>query len=339
MNILVTGGCGFIGTNFLRHMLNESSCTLINLDKLTYAGNPRNLTSINEEYGGKRYFFEHGDICDSLLIPELLNKYSIDFVVNFAAESHVDRSITDPDVFIRSNIQGTYNLLEAARRKGIKKFIQISTDEVYGSLGSKGRFTENTPLAPNSPYSASKAAADLLCRSFHRTYDFPVIITRCSNNYGPFQFPEKLIPLSFMRALKDLPIPLYGSGENVRDWIHVNDHCRGIELCISKADPGSVYNFGGDSEYKNLEIIRKILEIMGKPDDLIHFVKDRPGHDLRYAMDFTLATRELGFMPEVGFAEGLEKTIDWYLNNQDWVECIQSGEYLRFTELWYKERV
>ncbi len=338
MNILVTGGCGFIGTNFLRHMLNESTGILINLDKLTYAGNLQNLTSINEEYGGKRYFFEHADICDPLLIPELLDKYSIDIVVNFAAESHVDRSISEPDLFIRSNIQGTYNLLEAARRKGIKKFIQISTDEVYGSLGPEGRFTEKSPHAPNSPYAASKAAADLLCRAFHKTYDFPVVITRCSNNYGPFQFPEKLIPLSFMRALKDLPIPLYGSGENVRDWIHVNDHCRGIELCINKADPGSVYNFGGGSEYKNLEIIRKILEIMGKPNDLIRFVKDRPGHDLRYAMDFSLATRELGFMPEVEFAEGLEMTIDWYLNNQDWVDCIQSGEYLRFTELWYKER-
>lgn len=338
MNILVTGGCGFIGTNFIYFMLNESQHTLINLDKLTYAGNLENLKSVEERYSGTRYFFEHGDICDADLVPELLRKYSIDVIVNFAAESHVDRSINEPGMFIQSNTQGTYNLLESSRQVGIKKFIQISTDEVYGSLGPQGSFKEDSPLAPNSPYAASKASADLLCRAFFKTYDFPVTITRCSNNYGPFQFPEKLVPLTFLRARENQGIPVYGQGENIRDWIYVSDHCRGIKLCIEKAGPGSIYNFGGNAEYKNLQVIKKILDIMGKSHKLIKFVQDRPGHDLRYAMDFTLAKEELGFEPSVKFSEGLELTINWYLNNNKWVDSIKSGDYIRFMDKWYKER-
>jgi len=338
MNILVTGGCGFIGSNFIYFMLNESRHTLINLDKLTYAGNPENLRSVEERYSGSRYYFEHGDICDPELVPELLKKYSIDAVVNFAAESHVDRSINEPGMFIHSNIQGTYNLLECSRQAGIKKFIQVSTDEVYGSLGPQGSFREDSPLAPNSPYAASKASADLLCRAFFKTYDLPVTITRCSNNYGPFQFPEKLIPLTFLRARDNKSIPVYGQGENIRDWIYVSDHCRGINLCIEKARPGSIYNFGGNAEYKNLDVIKKILDIMGKSHKLIRFVQDRPGHDLRYAMDFTLGKKELGFEPSVKFTEGLELTIKWYLNNNKWVDSIKSGDYIRFMERWYKER-
>ncbi|WP_291319463.1 dTDP-glucose 4,6-dehydratase [Desulfonatronospira sp.] len=338
MNILVTGGCGFIGSNFIYFMLNESRHTLINLDKLTYAGNPENLRSVEERYSGTRYYFEHGDICDPDLVPELLQKYSIDVIVNFAAESHVDRSISEPGMFIQSNTQGTYNLLESARQVGIRKFIQVSTDEVYGSLGPQGSFNEDSPLAPNSPYAASKASADLLCRAFFKTYGFPVTITRCSNNYGPFQFPEKLVPLTFLRAKHNESIPVYGQGENIRDWIYVSDHCRGIKLCIEKASPGSTYNFGGNAEYKNLDIIKKILDIMGKSHKLIRFVQDRPGHDLRYAMDFTLAAKELGFEPSVKFTEGLELTINWYLNNNQWVDSIKSGDYIRFMDQWYKER-
>lgn len=327
MNILVTGGCGFIGTNFIYYMLHEHDHVLINLDRLTYAGNPGNLASVEKRYGGNRYFFEKGDICDPIKVREILDKYSIDVVVNFAAESHVDRSIAEPGRFIESNINGTYNLLEQSRNANIKRFIQISTDEVYGSLGPTGFFTEASPLAPNSPYAASKASADLLCRSFHQTYSMPVIITRCSNNYGPFQFPEKLVPLTFLQASEDRSVQVYGSGSNIRDWIYVSDHCRGIDLCMLKGKPGAIYNFGGDAECSNLEVIKKILDVMGKSHKLIKFVQDRPGHDLRYAMDYTRAREELGFEPQIKFSEGLELTINWYLKNQGWVESITSGRY------------
>ncbi|WP_028575455.1 dTDP-glucose 4,6-dehydratase [Desulfonatronovibrio hydrogenovorans] len=338
MNILVTGGCGFIGTNFIYYMLHEHDHTIINLDKLTYAGNLKNLISVEGRYNGQRYFFEKGDICDTPQVMNILKEYEIDAVVNFAAESHVDRSISAPDQFIESNIQGTYSLLTASSKAGIKRFIQVSTDEVYGSLGPEGLFTEESPLAPNSPYAASKASADLLCRSFFKTYGFPVIVTRCSNNYGPFQFPEKLVPLSFLRAKEDRPVPVYGTGSNVRDWIYVSDHCRGIDLCLRKGRPGAIYNFGGDAEYENLDVIKKILDIMGKSYKLIKFVKDRPGHDQRYAMDYSLAKDELGFEPQVRFSEGLELTINWYLKNEEWVDGIKSGEYIEFMEKWYKER-
>lgn len=336
MNILVTGGCGFIGTNFIYYMLHETGHVLVNLDKLTYAGNLQNLVSVEERYGGKRYFFQHGDICDAFLVQDMLKDYDIDVIVNFAAESHVDRSISSPGQFIESNIHGTYNLLENSRKTGLKMFIQISTDEVYGSLGPEGMFTEASPLAPNSPYAASKASADLLCRSFQKSYDFPVIITRCSNNYGPFQLPEKLVPLSFLRAREDRMVPVYGEGLNIRDWIYVSDHCRGIALCLDKGKPGSTYNFGGSAEYRNIDVVKKILDIMGKSYKLIKFVKDRPGHDLRYAVDYSLAKEELGFEPSVKFIQGLELTVNWYLKNDNWVDGVQSLEYTDFMESWYR---
>lgn len=336
MNILITGGCGFIGTNFIYYMLHETDHDLINLDKLTYAGNLQNLTSVEERYGGKRYFFEKGDICDNSLIQKILHEYDIDIIVNFAAESHADKSINAPDQFIESNIHGAYNLLELSRKHKIKKFIQISTDEVYGSLDAEGLFTEDSPLAPNTPYGASKASADLLCRSFFKSYDFPVIITRCSNNYGPFQFPEKLVPLTFLRAREDRSVPVYGDGSNIRDWIYVSDHCRGINLCLEQGKPGAIYHFGGNAEYQNLDVIKKILDVMGKSHKLIKFVKDRPGHDHRYAMDYSLASDELGFEPGVRFTEGLELTINWYLKNDQWVDGVKSKEYSDFMESWYR---
>ncbi|WP_045214930.1 dTDP-glucose 4,6-dehydratase [Desulfonatronovibrio magnus] len=336
MNILVTGGCGFIGTNFIYFMLHENSHVIVNLDKLTYAGNPENLISVEERYGGKNYFFEKGDICDRETVQNILNKYDIDIIVNFAAESHADRSISAPDQFIDSNIHGTYTLLEMARKSGIKKFVQISSDEVYGSLGSEGVFQENSALAPNSPYAASKASADLLCRSFYKSYNLPVSTIRCSNNYGPFQFPEKLVPLTFLRAREDRSVPVYGDGSNIRDWIYVSDNCRGIYLCIEKGRPGAVYNLGGDAEYKNLDVVKKILDVMGKSHKLIKFIQDRPGHDHRYAIDHSLAAKELGFKPGVRFTEGLELTINWYLKNEEWVDGIKSKESSELMQSWYR---
>jgi len=339
MNILVTGGCGFIGSNFIYYLFEHySDVKVINLDKLTYAGNLKNLVPIEKKYGDKRYFFIRGCIADRELVPEILKKFQIDAVINFAAESHVDRSINDPAPFITTNINGTQNLLEASRQAGIKRFIQVSTDEVYGSLGPEGLFSEETPLAPNSPYSASKAAADLLARAYYKTYGFPVIITRCSNNYGPFQFPEKLIPLAFLKARQDESIPIYGDGQNVRDWIYVLDHCQGVDLALQKGKIGRVYNFGGNAEKPNLEVVKAILDFLGKPHTLLKFVQDRPGHDRRYAMDFSLATRELGFKPSVDFKKGLELTLNWYLEHQDWISEVQSGEYQNFMRNWYKDR-
>ncbi len=314
MKLLVTGGAGFIGTNFIHYIINNYVDQVINLDKLTYAGNLDNLKKIKDN---SRYTFVKGDIADRSLVEKLVS-CGVDTIINFAAESHVDRSIEDPSIFIKTNVQGTQVLLEAAKEHNIKRFIQISTDEVYGSLGSSGYFTEESPLAPNSPYSASKAGADLMVRAYHHTYDLPVSITRCSNNYGPYQYPEKLIPLFVTNALEDKSLPLYGDGQNIRDWIHVRDHCRAIDLVMREGRVGEIYNIGGNNERTNLEITEEILKVLGKPVDLIEFVQDRPGHDRRYAVDSDKIQRELGWKPEYDFSEGLRKTVEWYSNNRDW---------------------
>lgn len=338
MRLLVTGGCGFIGANFLYAMRQRHpDWTLVNLDKLTYAGNLGSLRALEAE-AGPAYVFIHGDICDRELVSGLLTAHNIDAVVNFAAESHVDRSIDDPSPFVTTNVLGAQNVLDCARRAGIKRVVHVSTDEVYGSLGPTGQFHEDTPLAPNSPYSASKAGADLMARAYHETYGQDVIVTRCSNNYGPFQFPEKLIPLMYTKATRSEPLPVYGDGQNVRDWIFVDDHCRGIELALLHGRAGAVYNFGGAAEMPNLEVVRTILRLTGQTDTLIRFVADRPGHDRRYAMNFDLAARELGFAPSVTFAEGMERTIAWYQANSVWLDEVQSGAYLKFMDRWYKER-
>jgi len=338
MRLLVTGGCGFIGANFLYAMRQRHpDWKLVNLDKLTYAGNLGSLRALEAE-AGSAYVFAHGDICDRDFVSALLTEHTIDAVVNFAAESHVDRSIDDPSPFVVTNVLGAQNVLDCARRAGIPRVVHVSTDEVYGSLGSTGQFHEDTPLAPNSPYSASKAGADLLARAYHETYGQDVVVTRCSNNYGPFQFPEKLIPLMYTKAIRGEHLPVYGDGQNVRDWIFVDDHCRGIELALLKGRSGAVYNFGGAAEMPNLEVVRTILRLTGQNDTLIRFVTDRPGHDRRYAMNFDLAARELGFAPSVTFAEGMSRTIAWYQANSVWLDEVQSGAYLRFMDRWYKER-
>ena len=340
MKLLVTGGCGFIGSNFVRYALDHApESVVINYDKLTYAGNLANLADIVEIYGASRYTFIHADIADPEAVRAALAAHKPDAIINFAAESHVDRSIHDPSPFVTTNILGTQILIQAAKAAGIPRFIQISTDEVYGSLGPEGLFTENTPLAPRSPYSASKAGADLLVQAFVHTFDYPAIITRCSNNYGPYQFPEKLIPLMFSQAMANEPLPVYGDGLNVRDWIHVRDHCRGIFLALNKGRAGSVYNFGGAAERTNLQVVEAILRTLGKAPDLIRFVKDRPGHDRRYAIDFSLAASELGFAPSCTFEDGLKETLDWYKVNLEWLEQIKSGAYLKFMDAWYKERL
>jgi dTDP-glucose 4,6-dehydratase len=341
MRLLVTGGCGFIGANYL-HLLfeqNDQDLVVVNFDKLTYAGNPLNVKAIEDAHANRRYFFVRGDIADLGAVEKALDEHAIDAVVNFAAETHVDRSITDPAPFITTNVLGTQNLIEACRRRNIARFVHVSTDEVYGSLGPEGKFTETTPLEPNSPYSASKAAADLLVRAYVHTYDFPAVVTRCSNNYGPYQFPEKLIPLMYVNACNNQPLPVYGDGLNVRDWIYVRDHCRGVDLALRQGKPGRVYNFGGDAEMANIDVVKTILKTLGKPESLIRFVKDRPGHDRRYAMDFSLARRELGFTPEYDFARGIAETLAWYHDNPDWIASIQSGAYREFMSKWYGERV
>ncbi len=338
MRLLVTGGCGFIGTNFLYLMRQRHpDWTLVNLDKLTYAGNLANLRALEAE-AGPNYSFVHGDIGDRELVARILKDQAIDAVVNFAAESHVDRSIDDPSPFVVTNVLGAQNILDCARRAGTKRVVHVSTDEVYGTLGPTGQFTEDTPLAPNSPYSASKAGADMLARAYHETYGQDVVVTRCSNNYGPYQFPEKLIPLMYCKATAGQPLPVYGDGLNVRDWIYVDDHCLGVELALTKGRAGAVYNFGGAAEMPNIEVVRLILKLTGKDESLIGYVKDRPGHDRRYAMNFDLAARELGFAPSVTFAQGLERTVDWYKQNAPWLEEVQSGAYLKFMERWYGGR-
>ena len=333
--ILVTGGCGFIGSNFVHYLLRNYDYKIISVDKLTYAGNLENLSDISDH---PNYEFVRGDIIDKALIEGLVSK-GIDAVINFAAESHVDRSIEDPRTFIETNVLGTQVLLEAARKYGILRFIQISTDEVYGSLGPRGSFKEMSPLAPNSPYSASKTAADLLVRAYYKTYGLATIITRCSNNYGPYQFPEKLIPLMITNALENKPLPVYGDGMNVRDWIHVEDHCKAIDLIIHRGREGEVYNIGGNNELPNIEIVKIILKRLNKPESLIKFVEDRPGHDLRYAIDSDKLRDELGWDVMYPFEEGIDLTVRWYVEHQDWWEKIKSGEYLSYYEKIYGHRL
>ncbi len=332
-NLLVTGGAGFIGSNFIRHILStRDDIRVINLDKLTYAGNLENLKEIQTN---KNYSFVKGDIANSELVDYLFTKYKIKDVINFAAESHVDRSILGSGVFYQTNVIGTNVLLEAARRYEVDRFVQISTDEVYGSLGKTGLFTEKTSIQPNSPYSSSKAAADLMALSFEHTYGLPVVVTRCSNNYGPLQFPEKLIPLMIINALNDKKLPVYGDGLNVRDWIYVIDHNRAVESVWEKGKVGEVYNIGASQEMTNIEIIKLILKSLGKSEDLIEYVKDRPGHDRRYAIDSTKIQSELGWKPEYRFEEAIEATIKWYLDNKEWWERIISGEYQEFYKKQY----
>ncbi len=345
MRILVTGGCGFIGSNFLHLIFGKDSGLaqapelVLNLDKLTYAGNLENVRELEDKYASQgRYVFQHGDITDLLQVERLLFENKIEAVVNFAAETHVDRSIDDPAPFVNTNVMGTQVLLSACLRAGVKRFVQVSTDEVYGSLGPEGLFTEQTPLDPSSPYSASKAGGDLLALAFGRTYGLDVRITRCSNNYGPYQFPEKLIPLMFLKAGRDESLPVYGDGLNVRDWIHVSDHCRGVLLTLLKGKPGAVYNFGGSAERTNMDVVSIILEALGKPKSLIKYVKDRPGHDRRYAMDWSLAAEELGYAPRWSFEDGIKDTIKWYQEHQGWLSGIESGAYLEFMCKWYGDR-
>jgi dTDP-glucose 4,6-dehydratase len=321
--VLVTGGCGFIGCNFLRQVIFEWPETeWVNLDALTYAGRLENT----EDFANARnYRFVRGGIEDGPLVDDLLSE-GFDAVVNFAAESHVDRSILGPRVFLETNVLGTQNLLEAARHHGVGRFVQVSTDEVYGSLGPDDPpFTEESPLEPNSPYAASKASADLVCRAYHETYGMPVIVTRCSNNYGPFQFPEKLIPSFIRNAMRDSPVPLYGDGLNVRDWLHVEDHCRAIALVLDRGNPGEIYNIGGENERTNLQITEFILKVLGKPLGLISYVTDRPGHDRRYAIDSSHLQRSLGWRPDHTFETGIQRTIDWYTENTEWAFKVTAG--------------
>ncbi len=319
MNILVTGGAGFIGSCFVRHMLNKyPDYKIINLDALTYAGNIENLDDVKDN---PNYMFVHGNICDKKLAQELISQ--VDCVVNFAAESHVDRSITGPEIFIETNVKGTLNLLQTAKEMGVDRYLQVSTDEVYGSLGKTGYFYETTPISPNSPYSASKASADMLVRAYYETYKLPVLPTRCSNNYGPYQYPEKLIPFFISKLLRGEKVPVYGDGLNVRDWLYVYDHCNAIDTVLHKGKVGEVYNIGGHNEKTNMEITHLILNAMGKDENSIEYVQDRLGHDRRYAISNDKITSELGWQPSLTFEEGIKITIDWYLNNQEWIRNIE----------------
>ena len=334
--ILVTGGAGFIGSNFVRMVLSEQSdCYVVNLDKLTYAGNLENLTGFLDHPNHK---FIKGDICDGTLVEKIIDEHQIDAIINFAAESHVDRSITEPKLFIETNVTGTLMLLEAARDKKLERFIQISTDEVYGALGPEGKFSEETRLSPNSPYSASKAAADHLVRAFGHTWGVKYNITRCSNNYGPYQFPEKLIPLMINNALNDKELPIYGDGLYVRDWLYVYDHCTAVWKVLAEAPPGEIYNIGGCNEKKNLDVVRLILGRLGKPESFIKHVTDRPGHDRRYAIDATKIITELDWKPSVTFEEGINKTIDWYIQNHKWLSNVVSGDYQKYYDSMYSNR-
>ncbi len=338
MKILVTGGCGFIGSNFIRYFLQSyPSDTLINVDKLTYAGNVENLSDISQS---PHYHFIRADVTDAPRMEGLINE-GLDAIINFAAESHVDRSIEDPSAFMKTNVFGTFVLLEAIRKVFPKqriRFVHISTDEVYGSLGGIGAFTEETPLAPNSPYSASKSASDMLVRAYHRTYGLPTVITRSSNNFGPYQFPEKLIPLMISNAIEGKEVPIYGDGMYVRDWIYVEDHCRALDTVLRHGREGEVYNIGGRSERPNLVVAQTVLDRLGKPHSLIRFVADRPGHDRRYAIDFSKIGRELGWKPTVSFEEGIGRTIEWYLTHREWWKKIKTGEYLEYYNRMYKNR-
>jgi dTDP-glucose 4,6-dehydratase len=335
--ILVTGGAGFIGANFVKKLLATGKfARVVNLDALTYAGN---LESLRDVEGRSEYAFERADLADRAAVEGVFERHSIDLVAHLAAESHVDRSILDPGVFVQTNVLGTQNLLDCARAAGVERFLEVSTDEVYGTLGSEGAFTEETPLAPNSPYSASKAAADLLARAAFHTHGFPVITTRCSNNYGPYQFPEKLIPLMLTNALADQPLPVYGDGKNVRDWLYVEDHCEALLVALERGVPGEVYNIGGNCELENLTVVRTLLRCVGKSEDLIRFVRDRPGHDRRYAIDARKIRAELGWTPRWNFEDGLSHTIRWYREHGDWVERVKSGAYRKYYEEQYGDRI
>ena len=349
MNVLITGGAGFIGSNFLNLLVpRHENYNFVNLDKLTYAANPLNLNKLE---ASSNYSFELADAEDYNRVVEVFEKHQPELVVHFAAESHVDRSILGPAEFVQANVIGTFNLLEACRKywddyKG-KKFIQVSTDEVYGSLPETGYFTEKTAYDPSSPYSASKASADHFVRAYHRTYGMPTVITNCSNNYGPYQFPEKLIPLMILNALAGKPLPVYGKGENVRDWLYVEDHCNALWEVVQKGEPGETYNIGGNNEWKNIDVVKEICTILAEENgknssyylDLITFVKDRPGHDHRYAIDASKIKEELGWQPQETFSTGLNKTVRWYLDNQLWVERVKTGDYLKWIEDNYQERL
>jgi len=334
-NVLVTGGAGFIGSNFIRYFLDRHpDCRLVNFDKLTYAGN---LESLQDVAAHPRYVFVKGDICDRGEVEAVFSHHSIDTVIHFAAESHVDRSILGSAVFVQTNVSGTQVLLDVARQRTVERFLHVSTDEVYGSLGATGTFTESTPLHPNSPYAATKAASDMLALAYQHTFGLPVVVTRCSNNYGPFQFPEKLIPLMIMNAINDKPLPVYGDGLNVRDWLYVEDHCRAIDVVLRQGKVGEVYNIGGNNEWKNIDIVKLILQRLGKPESLIAFVKDRPGHDRRYAIDASRMKTEFGWKPAHTFETGIAYTIDWYLQHRAWCERVMTGAYQEYYRKQYNE--
>lgn len=348
-NILVTGGAGFIGSNFVKSMLEDEKLNIINLDMLTYAGNLENLKEVENK---KNYTFVKGDICDKKLVKDIFEKYDIDTVVNFAAESHVDRSIENPEIFLQTNVLGTLNLLDNAKKywkinkqdkysneyKTGVKYLQVSTDEVYGALGKTGMFVETMPLVPNSPYSVSKASADMLTLAYKTTYRLPVNITRCSNNYGPYQFPEKLIPLMINNCKHNKKLPVYGDGMQVRDWLHVKDHCIAIKTVLEKGELGEVYNIGGNNEKANIDIVKLIIKALGKDESLIEHVQDRLGHDRRYAIDNTKITSKLNWKPSYTFEQGIKETVEWYLNNSSWMDKITSGDYLKYYENMYKDR-
>jgi dTDP-glucose 4,6-dehydratase len=336
VKIVVTGGAGFIGSGFVRYVLqHRSDVRVVNFDLLTYAGNLQNLQEVRSH---PRYSFVRGDIADAAAVQSLFDGDAVDAIVNFAAETHVDRSIDDSLPFIRTNVLGTQCLLEQARKRGVQRFVQISTDEVYGSLGSSGAFREDSPIEPSSPYAASKAAADLLALSFFKTYGLPVVITRCSNNYGPYQFPEKLIPLMIMNALQDKPLPVYGDGKNVREWIYTDEHSRAVLTALEKGTPGEVYNVGSGYEMPNIEVVQEILRLLGKPESLIRYVKDRPGHDRRYAIDCSKIERQWNWSAQISFSEGLRQTIDWYRTHEDWINDIRDASYLSYFDRMYTRR-
>jgi len=347
-NILITGGAGFIGSNFIKYLLSTyHEYKVINVDSLTYAGNLQNLSDISTH---PHYFFIKADIGDKKMIEKVFSEYSIDIVVNFAAESHVDRSIDDPEIFLRTNVIGTQVLLDTAKKfwnihpenkysfdyKAGVKFIQISTDEVYGSLGNEGKFVESMPLQPNSPYSVSKASADLLVRAYYKTFGLPINITRCSNNYGPYQFPEKLIPLMINNCINNKSLPIYGDGMQIRDWLHVQDHCQAIDLVMHKGISSEIYNIGGNNEIANIDIVNQIIKYLGKDQKLIKYVKDRPGHDRRYAIDSSKIQKELGWQPQISFKYGMQRTIQWYIENKEWLNDILTGEYQKYYTKIYK---
>jgi dTDP-glucose 4,6-dehydratase len=331
--ILVTGGIGFIGSNFVRYLLREHpSARVVNLDKVTYAGNPRNLADVAEDV---RYTFVRADVCDAAAVREALTDHRVDHIVHFAAETHVGRSILEAGDFVRTNVEGTRVLLDAARAANVRRFLHVSTDEVYGSLGDSGAFTEESPLRPNSPYAASKTGADVLARAYHVTYDLPAIITRTCNNYGPYQFPEKFIPLMIVNAFRGEPLPIYGDGLYVREWLHVEDHCRALAAVLAAGQTGEVYNIGSGEERPNLDVAREILRLVGRPETLLRNVKDRPGHDRRYALDHSKIRKELGWAPAISFADGLRHVVEWYRRNEAWWQEILSGEYRAYYERQY----